>query len=233
MTQRSPRKWLIRKRPPNAATRTLTEHLARVRIRQIVILMGAVASLAALVTLDRMGMLLYPGDEMQQFDGRSFKVARVIDGDTLHITIPPAASFAALMSPRQPGRLVTVPVRLWGIDCPEIEKKHEGTVVRQAQPWAHEARHFTSDLCQDKQVTLRLQRHEKRDKFGRLLAYVQLADGSSLNQKLLGAGLAHTDDRFSHDRWSEFQAVEREAKQAKRGIWSREAPPDEDRSLVP
>jgi endonuclease YncB( thermonuclease family) len=67
-------------------------------------------------------------------------------------------------------------VILYGLDCPEI-----------GQPFGDQARKFTDDHCFKK--TLRLDEKGK-DKRGRTIAVVYLADGTNLNDELVRQGLA-------------------------------------------
>src|SRR5579885_2270869 len=68
------------------------------------------------------------------------------------------------------------PVRLNGVDCPELD-----------QPFGREAREFTSAQALGKDVTVKT---VKRDFSGRRLVEVKLPDGQNLNYALLRAGLA-------------------------------------------
>ncbi|MGC9519987.1 MAG: thermonuclease family protein [Desulfuromonadaceae bacterium] len=58
-----------------------------------------------------------------------------------------------------------------------------------------------------------------RDKYGRLLAYVWLEDGSMLNRTLLREGRVRVYRYFDFDRKEEFLRLEREAIRAGRGLW--------------
>ena len=60
-----------------------------------------------------------------------------------------------------------------------------------------------------------------RDRHGRLLAYVRLADGRLLNRLLLEEGLVIVYRRFDFDLKSDFLTAESEAKRRGIGLWSR------------
>jgi len=52
-------------------------------------------------------------------------------------------------------------------------------------------------------------------------AHVILDDGTTLNERLLAAGLARADDRFSH-QWDErYLLIEDQARKEKVGMWAR------------
>ena len=86
-------------------------------------------------------------------NAQSFKCTRVVDGDTI------------ILSTKER-------VRLIGVDTPET--KHPNKPVEQ---YGKEASAFTTRIVEGKKVTLEYDQ-EKRDKYGRLLAYVYLEDGT-------------------------------------------------------
>jgi micrococcal nuclease len=61
---------------------------------------------------------------------------------------------------------------------------------------------------------------ELRDKYGRLLAYIYLPDGSCHNAELLREGYAHAYTRFPFQFLEEFRGLEREARATGRGLWA-------------
>ena len=161
--------------------------------------------LIGLIIADRSGWLLVPKiDDMTAYHGASAEVLRVIDGDTIEIELSDA------MHDRPVTR-----IRFWGLDCPETAKPD-----RPADPYANEATELTRMLTADRTVTLYLESHRTRGVFGRVLAHVELPDGTSLNEALLSAGLAVADERWSHSRLGRYAQLERAAKRAGLGIWS-------------
>ncbi len=159
----------------------------------------------ALIIADQCGWLLVRHtDDMQSYHGRQIRVLRVIDGDTLEIDQPDHVQDHA-----------STRVRLCGINCPEAAGPD-----REAQPWAQQAVEFTRSQVRGQGITLTLESHTTRDKFGRLLAHIELEDGRSLNENLLDAGLAWIDDRWPHSRLSRYAQVERSARQRAVGLWS-------------
>jgi micrococcal nuclease len=163
--------------------------------------------LIALIIADRSGWLLVPKiDDMTAYHGASAEVLRVIDGDTIEIELPDALH----------DRPVTR-IRFWGLDCPETAMPD-----RPADLYANEAIELTRSLAADRTVTLYLESHRTRGVFGRVLAHVQLPDGSSLNEALLSAGLAVTDERWSHSRLGRYAQLERAARRQGLGMWSQD-----------
>ena len=71
-------------------------------------------------------------------------------------------------------------------------------------------------------VTVTLEADSKqpdRDKYGRLLRYVILGDGTNLNEELVRKGYAKVFDRFSFDLKRRFKQAEAEAKRESLGLW--------------
>lgn len=98
-----------------------------------------------------------------------------------------------------------VRVRLYGIDTPE-----------RGQAFGSVARRFTADLCFGQNVLLR---EHGTDRYGRILADVILPDGRVLNQELVRAGLAWWYREYAPEA-RELEALEREARVARRGLWA-------------
>ena len=173
------------------------------RVRSVILCVLAAA--AGMSWADRTGWLWYQGDDWDRYDGQSFEVAGVVDGDTIEIAA-------------RDGKYPTTTVRLWGVDAPEAGREDR---QRPPQPYAGEATRRVRTLCQGRTVTLYLQRHRPRGRFGRLLAYVALPGGEVLNEKLLSDGVVEADDRFSHQWVERYAALEQQARQNRLGMWSR------------
>ena len=121
---------------------------------------------------------------------------RVIDGDTLEL---------------EGGERV----RLIGVDTPESVDPR-----RPSEPFGEEAAGFTRRLAEGKSVRLE-SGDEARDAYGRSLAYIHLPDGTLLNAEIIRQGYGRAYTRFPHPRLQEFVVLEREAREAGRGIWGR------------
>jgi endonuclease YncB( thermonuclease family) len=101
-----------------------------------------------------------------------------------------------------------VPVRLYGVDCPE-----------QGQDFGARAKQFTAEAVFGKVVFVD---PVDMDGYGRVVAWVRV-DGRSLNKELVRAGLAWWFRRYAP--WEEeLEALEAEAARAKVGIWSHPDP---------
>jgi micrococcal nuclease len=131
-------------------------------------------------------------------------VTRVVDGDTLHV--------------RSDGR--EVKVRLLGIDTPETHRP--GTPVECGGPQASASMARLAPV--GSRVTLATDPTQDRvDRYGRLLAYVFLANGRLLEDEQLRSGWATVYVFHGNpvERIAELRRGAREAEQARRGVWSR------------
>lgn len=118
-------------------------------------------------------------------------------------------------------------VRLLGIDTPErgasdkdrffVKPGGNGKTLRRI---AGEALRFNIAHVKGKEVRLTLD-HEKRDAYGRLLAYVTLPDGRLLNRLLLEKGYAVVFRRYDFRLKEDFLAAEEQARRVKVGLWQK------------
>ena len=145
--------------------------------------------------------------DVEKYHGKTFAVVQVIDGDTLDIDIPD-------------GRNRYTRIRLLGIDTPETGGEQFGGMY-----FGPQAAEFTRKLALGKPVTLYLDSpNPTRGKYGRLLAYVKLADGGFLNEVLLTEGYAYADLRFSHSFYNKYRQLQSAARSAKKGLWQNVTP---------
>jgi micrococcal nuclease len=105
-------------------------------------------------------------------------------------------------------------VRYIGIDAPEIGHAHQA-----AEPFGYAARSFNAELVASKKIRLEFD-EERHDSYGRLLAYIFLADGTFVNALLLQSGLAYCLYRRPNAKYSALLLKsQQQAMQAKTGIW--------------
>jgi len=124
-------------------------------------------------------------------------VTRAVDGDTIEV--------------RLGGE--TEDVRYIGVDTPETVKP--GTPVQCFGPQAHR---FNARLVEGHRVRL-VFGVERRDVYGRLLAYVHLGD-RFVNAELVRRGLARTLTIPPNDRLAgRFERLQQAAARAGRGLW--------------
>jgi endonuclease YncB( thermonuclease family) len=106
-------------------------------------------------------------------------------------------------------------VRYLGINTPEVTHKDEP-----GEPFGDEAKAFNKKLVQGRWINLELA-EQQRDPYGRLLAYVFLADGTFVNGELVRQGYAHLLRKQPKLRyWERLLALQRQALKEKKGMWS-------------
>lgn len=128
----------------------------------------------------------------------TFKVSRVVDGDTIKL---------------ENGQVV----RYLGIDSPETVDPQKS-----AQCFGKEASDKNKELLAGKEVVLVKDVSEK-DKYGRILRYVWAGD-VFVNDYLVRNGFARAENFPPDEKYrAQFKEAQAEAKKAKRGLWAENA----------
>ena len=123
-------------------------------------------------------------------------VTRVIDGDTIVVE-------------------GTGTVRLVGVDTPETVDPR-----RPVEYFGKEASDFTRQLATEKRVRLEFDQ-DRMDRYGRTLAYLYLQpDNLLLNAEIIRQGYGFAYTQFPFRMMADFRALEREARDAGRGLWA-------------
>jgi len=139
-------------------------------------------------------------EEVDARAGELRKVIRVVDGDTI------------VVSPNEK-------VRLIGVDTPETVDPRKAI-----ECFGKAAKDFTRSAVEGKTIRLVLdsvnlaRRH--KDRYGRILAYVYLENGTMLNRELIRQGYAHAYTRYPFRYLVEFRQIERAARIEALGLWS-------------
>jgi len=60
---------------------------------------------------------------------------------------------------------------------------------------------------------------QKRDRYGRLLAYVYLMDGTFLNAEIIKQGYGFAYIKYAFKYMEEFRQYEEEARENRKGLW--------------
>ena len=143
-------------------------------------------------------------------------VTVVYDGDTIQVRLADGA---------------LEKTRLIGVDSPEMDDTREDVLF-----WAHMAKRFSFHHLFRREVSLSFD-WQRRDKYGRLLAYVRTADGLFFNEFLIREGFSAAFLAFPYDKKNQtlFKNAERDARGRGRGMWRKGGPPvisarDADRS---
>ncbi|WP_232699639.1 thermonuclease family protein [Brevibacillus daliensis] len=125
-------------------------------------------------------------------------ITRVVDGDTFEISTGEK-------------------VRLIGVDTPETVKPNHPV-----EAYGKEASDYTKKMLTSKQVTLQFD-VEPYDKYGRLLAYVYLEDGTFYNEHVIKEGYARIMTVPPNVAQADlFLKGEQEARKGNIGLWGAE-----------
>lgn len=130
---------------------------------------------------------------MQPVQNNVVIVIKITDGDTIKIRMPDS---------------IEETVRIIGIDTPE---------TRPTECFGREATEKMRTLVEGKTVLLEKNPSDDRDNFGRLLRYVAVNDIDA-GAVMIRDGFAHSYKKFPHPRFEEYNALEREARNAYRGL---------------
>ena len=133
-------------------------------------------------------------------DAEQYRVRNVYDGDTL-----------TLVDERR--------VRFLGVDTPELKEK---------QPFAQEAKAYTKDLCDKKDIWISFEPGQDReDHYGRLLCFVWASTGNGqyvcVNEGLVHNGFASAyipNQQSKLHNWDKLVALQSDARSNHRGMWS-------------
>lgn len=132
-----------------------------------------------------------------------FKVTKVTDGDTLHISMGGE----------------DVKVRLIGVNTPETVDPR-----RPVQCFGKEASAFMKSLAEGKSVLIETDATQGTyDTYKRLLAYVYLDDGQMINRKMIAEGYAYEYTYMTPYKYQkEFREVQNIARTSGRGLWAQD-----------
>ena len=135
--------------------------------------------------------------------GKSYPLMRVIDGDTIVVGFDKQTQY----------------VRLIGIDSPEPNDPGG------PECYANEATKHLQEIAQTGIVSLHFDESQgMRDSYGRLLAYVELPDGTDLGETMLKNGYAREYTyRAAYNRQESYIAAENSALEEERGLWAADA----------
>lgn len=129
-------------------------------------------------------------------------------------------------------------IRLIGVDTPEeyiVSKLEEHDFFARAKEkdakrfdkikediksMAIKANEFSKGLCEDKIIRVEYDR-TKRDRYGRLFAYIYLPNGKLLNEEIILQGYGFYGDKypFKQELMDRFKEAQSKAKSEQRGLW--------------
>lgn len=129
-----------------------------------------------------------------------YEVVSVVDGDTFKINYNGTVT----------------KVRLIGVDTPESVSSNQS----KNNKYGVEASNYTKERLEGQTVHLEFD-VQQTDKYGRLLAYVYLEDGTMYNKELLEKGYAQIATYPPNVKYvDEFIQIQKQAKENKVGFWA-------------
>jgi micrococcal nuclease len=134
-----------------------------------------------------------------------WRPVRVVDGDTVWIK----------------KGFTSKKVRLKGVDAPEIPHPEYGHPT--GEFYGYEAKSCLARLLDGNTLRLEFDTPEQipeYDKYGRILAYIYQGQ-RLINAELIESGCARAYRRFPHSHLKEFIEIEKEARQKKLGMWTK------------
>lgn len=132
----------------------------------------------------------------------TYKVLRVVDGDTIHIDYNGKDE----------------KVRFIGLDTPETKDPR-----KPIQCFGREATAKMTEFAENKNVRLEFDRTQgERDKYGRILAFVYSEDNKNLAYEMIrqGYGNEYTYNSNPYKYQNEFKEAARKAREENKGLWA-------------
>jgi micrococcal nuclease len=151
-------------------------------------------------------------NEREHREKAEYNVTRVTDGDTFEVEINGKKE----------------KVRMLGIDTPEkynsdklkkdIERtKRDSETIKKLGELSSQ---FTKKLLDGKKVILEPDTsQDDKDRYGRLLRYVYLTDGTFVNREIIEEGYALAFRKFRVSKEKELVEAEKNARENRRGLW--------------
>lgn len=133
---------------------------------------------------------------------QTYTVTRVVDGDTIVVNLGGKEE----------------KIRLIGVDTPETVDPR-----KPVQCFGKEASNKAKEMLEGKIVRLEEDSTQgNRDKYGRLLRYIFLEDGTNYNKFIIEQGYAHEYTYHSnpYKYQQEFIEAERRAREDQKGLWA-------------
>ena len=149
------------------------------------------------------------GQKTSSINPGYYTVDRFVDGDTISVNMNGKSE----------------KIRFIGVDTPETHKPN--TPV---QCYGPAAAAFTKNTIGKQKVRLEADSlSTNRDKYGRLLRYIYLSDGTNVNAKIISTGNGFYYPYFPFEKKQEFAKLQNQAKSGNKGLWGNCAPTQNSR----
>ncbi len=141
-----------------------------------------------------------------------YRVTKVFDGDTFEVDYKGKKEKVRMLAIDTPEK--------WESEKLNKDSERTGNDRKTIQKLGGLASEFTEKLISGKKVRLEPDPvNDDKDKYGRLLRYVYLEEGTFVNLKIVEEGYANAYTRFPISKKDEFLKAEKNARENKRGLW--------------
>jgi len=177
-------------------------------------------TLKTVTTVAVLALIIYFGwkyiipklDDKESKDKKSYLVKKVFDGDTFEAEINGKNEKIRMLGIDTPEK--------WNSDKFDRDSERTGKDKETIRKLGSLSSDFTTRLIGGKRVVLIPDsKGDDKDKYGRLLRYVYLEDGTFVNLKIVEEGYANAYRRFNVTKQSEFIRAEEDARKNKKGLW--------------
>lgn len=171
-------------------------------------------------TIAVLGLLVYFGwkyivpklEQKDTKDKRAYLVKKVNDGDTFEVEIDGKSEKVRMLGIDTPEK--------WDSDKFERDLERTGKDKETIKKLGTLSSDFTTRLIRGKKVILMPDtKGDDKDRYGRLLRYVYLEDGTFVNLKIVEEGYANAYRKFKVSKQNEFIQAENQAREKKKGLW--------------
>ena len=143
---------------------------------------------------------------------KAYLVKKVFDGDTFEVEIDGKSEKVRMLGIDTPEK--------WDSDKLDRDIDRTGKDKETIKKLGALSSDFTTRLIGGKKVILHTDvNDDDKDKYGRLLRYVYLEDGTFVNLKIVEEGYANAYRKFNVAKQNEFIKAEKEARENKKGLW--------------
>ncbi len=147
----------------------------------------------------------------QKKEKELFLVKRVIDGDTFELENKERVRMLGIDTPEK-----------WESNKLESDAERSGQDKKTIQKLGSFASEYVKKLIEGKRVVLLPEpNYEDKDKYGRLLRYVFLEDGTFVNKKIVEDGYANAFRKYKISKLNEFIDAENKARENHKGLWGK------------
>lgn len=171
-------------------------------------------------TIAVLGLLVYFGwkyiipklDQKDSKDKKAYLVKKIYDGDTFEVEINGKSEKVRMLGIDTPEK--------WDSDKFERDLERTGKDKETIKKLGTLSSEFTARLIGGKKVILQADiKSDDKDKYGRLLRYVYLEDGTFVNLKIVEEGYANAYRKFNVSKQNDFIDAENKAREKKKGLW--------------